>query len=244
GFADFPAVLARPAPRLNSQRSPSAHSARTVAAKHEDEARRLRLRAGRPALRSSAPRRRCASRTQPPSWGTPVARVRRSVRLEGSGNFAKPLAASEPRHLVCACRFASSVTVAPDRTAPRCADARLDGRAGASRGRVFAVSVRRYGLDCVRCCGHWPLSSFITAEISKTDLLAFMHSAGPWRSQRLQALSSTQPVLHPTRRRRRRGRAYDAPPRRGGWPAARAICGAARSAGRGAGVRAAGTHAI
>jgi len=139
GFADCPAVLARPAPRLNSQRSPSAHSARTVAAKHEDEARRLRLRAGRPALRSSAPRRRCASRTQPPSWGTPVARVRRSVRLEGSGNFAKPLAASEPRHLVCACRFASSVTVAPDRTVPRCADARLDGRAGASRGRVFAV---------------------------------------------------------------------------------------------------------
>src|SRR5690606_5107618 len=69
GFADCPAVLARPAPRLNSQRSPSAHSARTVAAKHEDEARRLRLRAGRPALRSSAPRRRCASRTQPPSWG-------------------------------------------------------------------------------------------------------------------------------------------------------------------------------
>src|SRR5690606_1971045 len=94
GFADFPAVLARPAPRLNSQRSPSAHSARTVAAKHEDEARRLRLRAGRPALRSSAPRRRCASRTQPPSWGTPVARVRRSVRLEGSGAFAKLLAAS------------------------------------------------------------------------------------------------------------------------------------------------------
>src|SRR5690606_11673574 len=38
GFADCPAVLARPAPRLNSQRSPSAHSARTVAAKHEDEA--------------------------------------------------------------------------------------------------------------------------------------------------------------------------------------------------------------
>src|SRR5690606_39113192 len=68
GFADCPAVLARPDPRLNSQRSPSAHSARTVAAKHEDEARRLRLRAGRPALRSSAPRRRCASRTQPPSW--------------------------------------------------------------------------------------------------------------------------------------------------------------------------------
>src|SRR5690606_38862864 len=119
GFADFPAVLARPDPRLNSQRSPSAHSARTVAAKHEDEARRLRLRAGRPALRSSAPRRRCASRAQPPSWGTPEARVRRSVRLEGSGTFAKLLAASEPRHYVramqstraCVRRTARTVTV-------------------------------------------------------------------------------------------------------------------------------------
>src|SRR5690606_12508220 len=84
GVADFPAVLARPAPRLNSQRSPWAHSARTVAAKHEDEARRLRRRAGRPALRSSAPRRRCAARTQPPSWRRWVACVRRSARRSGA----------------------------------------------------------------------------------------------------------------------------------------------------------------